>query len=632
MKFFLSVLLVSTLLISTACFANQIGIDEDVVVLANTFNTIDMSDNEVQNFDLANFNRNQCQNAAEEVNYASLDAQNNRSLMRGMQFDLNQPDGELSISGFMKLSFGQSFEPVFKDVMDRPDRYRELGRSLDGVLSTQFGSHSDRMQAISQLCNGLNERERIYLVSNLGKKLSSIYDYDRTDAGGSSGTVVSSDMQYNAIYAQSQGAEVAAGVCRDAVSTQTEFAAHCGFDKDKIRIKGFSTVGGGHQIVRIVGEDGTTYNVNWSEMYTTDEQAGLTETMLAANVQGGLTVRTYDADGKLLAQRYTEVGNMAASAAGQALNIEDQREYNELQVNLGKSIRLRGIQGSTSTGDEVQSIGASYASEGSLLGILDTHSVVGMSLSRNERLIGTTSSGENIYLKQNIVFFGAQTNLSTDEQMLFEQDGHKLTVRGKGQLDIGISHIISSASNSDQTSNTNDRYFAAEVGGEIVYYNDSGVRVGVGADIQTNFARAYNKEQGEAGEAGSFGALGGFTPTITRVGTYGFVEADLNSRTRVVMDTNYITSRSSETYLSTSLGLEDSELQGGIYGTYVYRRDPLEGNASVQTFRIDANKSWQVDFGSQRKANVGVGGYVAVDNYQQFGQKNVHGGITFSVK
>ena len=182
--------------------------------------------------------------------------------------DLDLEENGMQLSAFMKLSFGNSFEPVFRDALAKPQEYSNLGSELDQLISREFESHEDRMAAMAELCQGLSETQRIYLVSNLGQRLAGIYDYGRTGGQGNSGTVVNPDMQWNAMRNTLAGDPTAAGVCRDAVSTSAEFASQCGFDKSQIRIKGYRTVGGGHQIVRIVGENGEVYNLNWSELYS----------------------------------------------------------------------------------------------------------------------------------------------------------------------------------------------------------------------------------------------------------------------------------------------------------------------------------------------------------------------------
>lgn len=543
--------------------------------------------------------------------------------------DIELEENGLELSAFMKLSFGNSFEPVFRDALAKPQEYSELGSELDQLISREFESHEDRMAAMAELCQGLSETQRIYLVSNLGQRLAGIYDYGRAGGQGSSGTVVNPDMQWNAMRNSLAGDPTAAGVCRDAVSTSAEFASQCGFDKSQIRIKGYRTLGGGHQIVRIVGENGEVYNLNWSELYSSDGEAGLTETLLAGNTMGGVTVRTYNADGELLDQELTEIANVAISAAGGALSPEDQRDYNELQINLGRSIRLRGIMGNTRLGEEFKTGGISYVneSEGTLM---DSQVVVGMSFTRNERQIAQTSLGESIALQQNIVFFGGGADLQSREFPIIEMDGSRVSLRGRASFDIGMFYMINKISNSDQSNNNIDQYVASEIGGEIVYKNENGVRVAVGGEIDNTFSAYYNRETGESGERGTFGRLGGFTPVVTGGRVYANVQANLSNRVQIVVDPYYVAARTGESTAGVRAGLRDEEAGRSIYGTYRISRDPIGGDLTMENYRLELNQSFDLKINEDRRSRIDAGLYIAEDRSAL--RTNRHGGITLTVR
>lgn len=596
------------------------GVNSDLINLATTMDG-------VMNLgpDANSFNLSDIPNATCGQNNTATETQNNR--INSVDIDLEENGIELS--AFMKLSFGNSFEPVFRDALDKPQEYSDLGNQLDQLIAQDFDSHEDRLAAMAELCGGLSETQRIYLVSNLGQRLAGIYDYGRAGGQGNSGTVVSSEMQWNAMRNTQAGDPTSAGVCRDAVSTSTEFAAQCGFDKSQIRIKGYRTMGGGHQIVRIVGENGEIYNLNWSELYSTQGEAGVTEALLAGNTMAGVTIRTYNADGELLDHELTEVGNVAVSAAGGTISPEDQRDYNELQINLGRSLRLRGIVGNTRQGEEFQSGGVSYASEseGSLV---DSQVVIGMSFTRNERQIAQTSSGENISLQQNIVFFGGGADLQSREFPVIEMDNSRLSIRGRASFDIGMFYMINKISNSDQSSTNYDQYVATEVGGEIIYRNENGVRVALGAELEGTFSAYFNRENGVGGERGSYGTLGRFTPALTGGRAYANIEANLSDRMQLVVDPYYVIARTGENTTGVRAGLRDREAGRGIYGSYRISRDPIGGDLTLENYRLEMNQTFELDISQDRRSRIDVGVYVAEDRTLLY--TNRHGGITATVR
>ena len=272
--------------------------------------------------------------------------------------------------------------------------------------------------------------------------------------------------------------------------------------------------------------------------------------------------------------------------------------------------------------------GISYASEteGSLL---DAQTVFGMSFTRNKRDIAINQAGETISLQQNIVFAGGGVDVQSKEFPIIEMEGSSINIRGKASLDMGMFYTINRVSTSDKTQTSPELYTAAEVGGEIVYYNQNGTQVSVGAEVDVAFTNAYNREMGPNGEKGSFGALGQLTPNITGGRVYARLETNLSDRTQIVVDPYYVTTRTGESTAGVSAGLVDSEARRGVYGSYRISRDPLGGDLTVKSYRLEANQTFEAEVG-RRRTEAQVGGYVARDTTPAY--TNTHGGLTLTVR
>ena len=89
----------------------------------------------------------------------------------------------------------------------------ELKGELNQIIRSDYSSHKNRLQAISQMCKGKSELDRIQLTSYLGSQLSVIYDYDRTDPKKAAPGTIRADfadsIDANAVHG-SDAAETAA--------------------------------------------------------------------------------------------------------------------------------------------------------------------------------------------------------------------------------------------------------------------------------------------------------------------------------------------------------------------------------------------------------------------------------------
>lgn len=192
----------------------------------------------------------------------------------------------------------------------------DLRNAMDTFIATKY-SYEDRMGAASQLCNGKSEMDRIQLASYLGGRLNGIYDYDRADSTKAvSSAIVTPADQWEALNQQSNGVNAVSGVCRDTAYTLTQFLAACGFNKKQLSIQSYKTVGAGHEVVSIRNSKGQLYTINWSELYSIDEKGGVAPSPSPGIANTGIDYFSYNADGKIVERRRTELGEVLKTVSG----------------------------------------------------------------------------------------------------------------------------------------------------------------------------------------------------------------------------------------------------------------------------------------------------------------------------
>ena len=113
------------------------------------------------------------------------------------------PDSKWRFSVMMTM--GGPRDGLAKNYAQKDDRYREMGAVVDGLILTNYNSYEDTMSAVKAACDGKSEHDKIAMASNLGSRLSSIYDYDRIDNGPNVNMVVSSQNQWDALRSRANG-------------------------------------------------------------------------------------------------------------------------------------------------------------------------------------------------------------------------------------------------------------------------------------------------------------------------------------------------------------------------------------------------------------------------------------------
>ena len=278
-----------------------------------------------------------------------------------------------------------------------------LAQDLNNVIQSKYNTHQDRLSAVSQLCQNKSEAERIQLGSHLAGKLSTIYDYDRV-----SGDKVRPEDQWEALYSKDAqyNYNSASGVCRDATFTLAQFMVACGFAKNQVAIQSYETTGGGHQVVTIRDSQGKLYTINWSELYTVDEKGGVASDLNPSNINTGLDYYTYDADGKLVAFRRTELGNIIRAVSGGSIDDNDYHPHLlRLEANYGKFSGSL-FKADTTSGESASGVGLKYRSTAD-----DEPYVysIGTSYTKNKKDVATNPT--KLEIEQNILYFQVEAGV-----------------------------------------------------------------------------------------------------------------------------------------------------------------------------------------------------------------------------
>ena len=341
------------------------------------------------------------------------------------------------------------------------DANPQLQQDLNTLIKTQFNNHNDRVAAIKNLCQSKTEMEKIQLASHLGSKLSGIYDYDRK-----SGAIVKPEDQWQALNNQANGQKNAvSGVCRDTTLTVTQFLMNCGFDKKQLGIQSYRTEDSGHQIVTIRDSKGELYTINWSDLYSTDEKGGVAPELNPSNLNVGLEYYTYDADGKLVASRKTELGNIIKAVAGGTISSPDYLpDVLRLEAQFGA---FTGNLFTANTTSGEKATGAALAHKQTMK--QDTVYIsMGAAYVNNKKEVDVGGKKPQS-MEQTILYFQMETGYSPKFEIERGKNA-KITIR---PLIVGSSEFyrVDNESQGKKTDNFVSN-ISGKVGGQIQYEND----------------------------------------------------------------------------------------------------------------------------------------------------------------
>lgn len=296
-------------------------------------------------------------------------------------------------------------ETFKKEFMESPSW--ALRSDVNAIMKTKYDSHEKRLSAITDMCKGRSEMDRIQMASYLGSQLANIYDYDRTKPSHPNyNAVVVPEDQWKALYNRSQGSPSVSGVCRDATSTIVQFMRACGFSKDQLSMQSYNTTGAGHQIVFVKDSNGKIYTINWSELYATSQKAAIAPDLNPSNLATGIDYYSFDGDGKLVSYQKTELGNIIKAVSGGTPSdpnylphlMKLEASYGLFTANLYK--------GQTHSGDNAEGAAVHYKyTDRSQIFALS----MGTSYTKNQKTV-QTSPGYESNIDQTILYF--QTEVS----------------------------------------------------------------------------------------------------------------------------------------------------------------------------------------------------------------------------
>lgn len=244
-----------------------------------------------------------------------------------------------------------------KDVIEKtftPAGDAALKSELRAFVNRDFASHAERLAAVGELCANKNELERLQLGAALGGMLGDIYDYSRANQGNND--VVTSEMQWAALKANKPS-----GVCRDAAATEAEFLIACGFEARRMKLEGYRTNNGGHEVLTVFARDGQRYTINWSELFSQDQSARITNTPQPGITNTDLFYTAYDpVTHRQIAAQRTELGNvLSAVTGGKTDNPNYLPDLVRLEATNGM-LSLNAFQTETQLGDFARGASAYY--------------------------------------------------------------------------------------------------------------------------------------------------------------------------------------------------------------------------------------------------------------------------------
>lgn len=416
---------------------------------------------------------------------------------------------------------------------------------IDKLIQTEFESYKDRMKAVSDTCQGLSDKEKISLTSQLARRLSSIYDFGRANNGINSGRQVTSEEQWQALKS---GAP--AGVCRDASLTLSQFLLACGYPKDQVAIKSYRTAGSGHQVTSVLTPDGE-YTFNWSELYAMDGADFNTPDPNIANA--AMTYILFDPEtGKIIDQRRTELGDaLKYLSGGTPRNLDytpnmlvAEAAYGGVAAKVFMTETERGekAQGGALSLEEIKGNDRSFI-------YLST----GVAYAKNRREV-SLNPNRSLELGQDILYFQSEAKVQKAIPIFFTDNG-KFSVAPSlsGSLDlIGA-----------KTSLTRENLFNADMMNEVaagatVFYDGDPVRAYIKAEAVSALThKLYNNEQAEDEESGIY---------LNRYQFHGGASWE-NNRLILNGNTSIMVTRL-EKQGTISVGLEDKELSFSCQAIY----------------------------------------------------------------
>lgn len=430
-----------------------------------------------------------------------------------------------------------------------PDDSRKTNDTLEKLIQTDYVSYDDRMKAVTEACQGMDDFQKISMSSKLAKRLNDIYDYSR--ANGGSDAVIKPEQQWAALKAGK-----ASGVCRDASITVSQFLLACGFKKEQLAIKSYRTQNGGHQVTSIRTKDGE-YTINWGELYNIEGNNDF-KAPEPRVPNTGMFYTLYDPEtGKILEQRRTELADAMKMLAGGKPNDPVYTPNMIVAEASFGGFAAKVFENADNMGNTTKGAAASWNSlQGSEREFTELSS--GIVYGKNERSILYNNTTER-ELKQDIVY----VQLQMKEQKaipLFDTKSGKLSVTPN----YGVS-LDGSVSFNDYNSKKSKsiEMYSEFSGGTTLRYDSDPVKARIGGDIVVGFTnKMYNSNTEKSGK-GIY---------VTRYNLDAGASWE-NDRLIASVDSNIIISKT-ERQWNSGVGLKDKKSDTSCQAIYsVYDRN-----------------------------------------------------------
>ena len=482
-----------------------------------------------------------------------------------MPLTILKPESQWRVS--FQQSFGVKTNTDEKISFERPSD--EIHGRLDSLIQKEFASHDERRQSIKEMCEGKSEMERIQFAQVLGGRLGSIYDYGRVD-GATKNNIVSTEDQWRALK---EGK--AEGVCRDAALTVSQFLIDCGFSPDRVTLDSYASVGAGHQVTSVVGEDGKIYTINWSELFSQTADNYYIQGVQPNIENIGVIHRRYDpVTGKIVEERLNEIGNILKTLAGGKSEYPHHiPEMMRLELNRG-NFSLNYFEHLSKGGDETKGASVFLRSnpryqEWSLSG----------GVSYAKRTNDTLPQGK--LLEQDILFFQAEASLSP-KYTLYNNQGDKTIISVQPVVAAGVDIVSTNTKLDDKEGENMDGLRHVTTG---VKANAQFDKLNVDASItqKVSYANYLYNTQNEKESGGGF--------YMSKRDMQAGISYDGETR-RYSTNARYIVSSTeSQKHLSASVLNKDKEWQTSVVYS-VYDRDRGERRSYIG---LESNKRWRFE-------------------------------------
>ena len=425
------------------------------------------------------------------------------------------------------------------------DSSGKVKSTLDKLIQTDYSSYDDRMKAVKNACQGMDDFQKISMSSMLARRLSDIYDYSR--ANGGSDAVIKPEQQWEALKAGQSS-----GVCRDASITVSQFLLACGFKKEQVAIKSYRTQNGGHQVTSIKTKDGE-YTINWGEIYNQDTKDFKAPEPSIPNT--GLFYTLYDPEtGKILEQRRTELGDAMKILAGGKPNDPLYTPDMIVAEAAYGGFAAKVFQNADSMGNATKGAAASYNSlVGNEREFMELSG--GIVYGKNERdILYNNTTVRN--LKQDIIY----VQMESKQQKafpLFDGKSGKLSVAPKWGASMDGSVSFNDYNNKKSKSIEMYTEFS---GGSTLYYDSDPVKARIGGEVVMNFTQKMYNSENDKSQKGIY-----VTRYILDTGA-----SWENDRVVASVDSNLIISKT-EKQLNTGIGVKDKKTDlscQAIYSVY----------------------------------------------------------------